>query len=86
MIERTSGSIYDFPILKQSTMQKMRTSEIIMPSATTEQSPQRASRLLKAYKHERTRQEVTEVELNRSKIVMIDENGNMKRVPILAEH
>lgn len=64
----------------------MRTSEIIMPSETIEPSPGRASRLVKAYKHERARQEVTEIELNRSKIVMIDENGKIRKVPILAEH
>lgn len=64
----------------------MRTSEIIMPSETVDSLAGRASRIVKAYKHERTRQEVTEIELNRSKIVIIDENGNVRKVPILAEH
>lgn len=65
---------------------KMRASEIIVPSSLTEQPLKCATRLVKAYKYERARQQVTEVELNRSKIVMIDENGNIKKVPILAEH
>ncbi|MDF2155339.1 hypothetical protein [Vibrio sp. CAU 1672] len=45
-----------------------------------------AEKLKAAYIRERTKLEITEVELNRSKVMMIDENGNMKRVPILSEH
>ncbi|MFM2586887.1 hypothetical protein [Vibrio sp. TBV020] len=63
----------------------MRTSQIVIPKAK-EESEGRASKLVSAYKKERTRQEITEVELNRGKIVMIDENGEFKPVPILAEH
>ena len=61
-------------------------SQIVIPKCESEEHTPRASKLVNAYKKERTRQEVTEVELNRSKIVMIDENGNIKKVPILAEH
>lgn len=64
----------------------MRTSDIIIPKVEPAEVPQRSSEIIEAYRKERTRQEVTEVELNRSKIVMIDENGNMKKVPILSEH
>ncbi|MDC5704815.1 hypothetical protein OPW41_02935 [Vibrio europaeus] len=64
----------------------MRMSQIVIPKCESEKQTPRASKLVNAYKKERTRQEVTEVELNRSKIVMIDENGNIKKVPILAEH
>ncbi|MCG9580822.1 hypothetical protein L1D13_20360 [Vibrio tubiashii] len=64
----------------------MRMSQIVIPKCESEEQTPRASNLVNAYKKERTRQEVTEVELNRSKIVMIDENGNIKKVPILAEH
>lgn len=64
----------------------MRMSQIVIPKCESEDPTPRASKLISAYKKERTRQEVTEVELNRSKIVMIDENGNVKKVPILAEH
>jgi hypothetical protein len=63
----------------------MRTSQIVIPQP--KDAPEgRASKLVSAYKKERTQQEITEVELNRSKIVMIDENGDFKSVPILAEH
>ncbi|TFH89682.1 hypothetical protein [Vibrio ouci] len=63
----------------------MRTSQIVIPPPKG--APEgRASKLVSAYKKERTQQEITEVELNRSKIVMIDENGDFKSVPILAEH
>ncbi|GAK84021.1 hypothetical protein JCM19238_1584 [Vibrio ponticus] len=64
----------------------MRNSSIIIPKPGQVQVPARSRKLVKAYKFERTQQEITEVELNRAKIVMIDENGNMKRIPILAEH
>lgn len=64
----------------------MRTSDIIIPKTEPSEEPQRSSKLVEAYRKERTRQEVTEVELNRSKIMMIDENGNMRKVPILSEH
>ncbi|MEZ8879345.1 MULTISPECIES: hypothetical protein [Vibrio] len=44
------------------------------------------SKLREAYVKERTYLEVVEIELNRSKIIMIDEQGRKKRVPILSEH
>ncbi len=43
-------------------------------------------KLRDAYVQERTYLEVVEIELNRSKIIMIDEQGRKKRVPILSEH
>ncbi|MDA0148385.1 hypothetical protein [Vibrio sp. LaRot3] len=64
----------------------MRHSDIIIPKSEDKVSNLRTEKLGDAYKFERTQQEITEVELNRTKIVMIDENGNMKRVPILSEH
>ncbi|MDV6252386.1 hypothetical protein [Vibrio sp. EA2] len=45
-----------------------------------------AEKLKTAYVNARNQLEITEVELNRSKIMMIDENGNMRKVPILSEH
>ena len=63
----------------------MRISQIIMPKAETEPDG-KANKLVKAYIQERTVQEVTEVELNRSKIMMMDESGKMKLVPIIKEH
>ncbi|MEF1291872.1 hypothetical protein [Vibrio sp. M260118] len=64
----------------------MRRSQIIISKQTQKLECQANERLTSAYRSERARQEITEVELNRSKIVMIDENGNIKRVPILGEH
>ncbi|USD34235.1 MULTISPECIES: hypothetical protein [Vibrio] len=64
----------------------MRTSDIIIPKIEPNDAPQRSSKIVEAYRKERTRQEATEVELNRSKIMMIDEDGNMRKVPILSEH
>ncbi|MCG9595620.1 hypothetical protein L1D15_02665 [Vibrio sp. Isolate25] len=64
----------------------MRTSDIIIPKFESNDAPQRTSKIVEAYRKERTRQEATEVELNRSKIMMIDEDGNMRKVPILSEH
>ncbi|NOH81058.1 hypothetical protein F0231_15035 [Vibrio sp. RE86] len=63
----------------------MRTSQIIMPKAENS-ADGKASKLVKAYMQERTLQEVTEVELNRSKIMVMDESGKMKLVPIIKEH
>ncbi|MFC5079778.1 hypothetical protein VTH8203_03609 [Vibrio thalassae] len=46
-----------------------------------------ASEKLKgAYINERTRLEFTEVELNRSKVVMVDHEGNFIKIPFLSEH
>lgn len=45
-----------------------------------------AEKLKAAYVEARNQLEITEVELNRSKIMMIDEDGNMRKVPILSEH
>ncbi|MGB1322218.1 MAG: hypothetical protein ACPG5L_14905 [Vibrio gallaecicus] len=39
-----------------------------------------------AYVKERRYLEVIEIELNRSKIIMIDEQGRKRKVPILSEH
>ena len=64
----------------------MRTSAIIVPKQEANAIPSRVNRIVSAYSRERSRQEVTEVELNRTKIVMIDENGNIKKIPILPEH
>ncbi|MEZ9231626.1 hypothetical protein AB4259_11160 [Vibrio amylolyticus] len=43
-------------------------------------------KLRKAYQSEKNQLEVTEVELNRSRIFMIDKNGNMRIVPLMSEH
>lgn len=64
----------------------MRNSDIIVPKSEQTASVTPVDRIVKAFRSERTQQEITEVELNRTKIVMIDEDGNIKKVPLLAEH
>ncbi len=64
----------------------MITSTIIMPKAEVKAKTEEETRLVVAYKNERSQQELTEVELNRAKIVVMDENGNLKRIPIIPEH
>ncbi len=64
----------------------MLSSDIIVPKPDESLEDLRCAKLVKAYIFERTQQEITEVELNRAKIVMFDENGKLKRVPLLAEH
>ncbi|MGF1719420.1 hypothetical protein L4D20_05150 [Vibrio kyushuensis] len=43
-------------------------------------------KLRSAYQSERDKLEMTEVELNRSRIFMVDKNGNMRIVPLMSEH
>lgn len=64
----------------------MRNSDIIVPKSEQTASVTPVDRIVKAFRSGRTQQEITEVELNRTKIVMIDEDGNIKKVPLLAEH
>ncbi len=45
-----------------------------------------AERLKQAYVNERKKLEITEVELNRAKIMMVGADGQLQRVPILSEH
>lgn len=54
--------------------------------ATAVEASPKTEKVANAYRSERTRQEITEVELNRSKIVMMDNNGNIKRIPLIGEH
>ncbi|WP_234496821.1 hypothetical protein [Vibrio maritimus] len=58
-------------------------SEIVFPS---EDKPTHKDKLKGAYINERSKLEVVEVELNRSKVAMIDQDGKMIRVPFLSEH
>ncbi|EDL52923.1 hypothetical protein VSAK1_14992 [Vibrio mediterranei AK1] len=59
-------------------------SDIVINQEEPQVSP--SKKLKGAYINERSRLEVTEVELNRSKVVMVDQNGNFIRVPFLSEH
>ncbi len=64
----------------------MQTSHIVIPPAKQQTDDSRYAKLRKAYQAERKMLEIIEVELNRSKIYMLDKNGNMKRVSIISEH
>lgn len=64
----------------------MITSTIIIPKAEDKPSKADETRLTTAYRMERSQQEVVEIELSRAKIVVMDEHGNLKRIPIIPEH
>ncbi|MBF9003010.1 MULTISPECIES: hypothetical protein [Vibrio] len=52
----------------------------------TQQQPQTKTKLSSAYKAERESLETIEIELNRSKIVMVDETGKIIKFPLSQEH
>lgn len=65
----------------------MRNSEILVPTPPLQTELDAvAIKLREAYIKERQQLELTEIELNRARIIMIDENGKMIRFPLLTEH
>ncbi|EJL6577758.1 hypothetical protein AADU56_001885 [Vibrio cholerae] len=65
----------------------MRNSEILVPIPPLQTELDAvAIKLREAYIKERQQLELTEIELNRARIIMIDENGKMIRLPLLTEH
>ncbi|PAR34618.1 hypothetical protein [Vibrio metoecus] len=65
----------------------MRISDILVPQPPVQTEPDAtAVKLREAYVQERHELELTEIELNRAKIVMIDEDGKLVRLPLLTEH
>lgn len=54
--------------------------------AISQEACNEQDKLRTAYVKERTNLEVVEIELNRSKIMVIDEQGRKRRIPILSEH
>jgi hypothetical protein len=65
----------------------MQRSEIVVPK--TKDAPverHHSVKLREAYINEREKLEMTEFELNRAKIVMIDSNGKIIRISLLLEH
>ncbi|EJL6587381.1 hypothetical protein V5H08_02370 [Vibrio cholerae] len=65
----------------------MRNSEILVPTPPLKTELDAvAIKLREAYIKERQQLELTEIELNRARIIMIDENGKMIRLPLLTEH
>lgn len=67
-------------------MDSCSTAEQVDSQASEKVTSSWAEKLKSAYIEARNQLEMTEVELNRSKIMMIDEDGNLKKVPILSEH
>lgn len=51
-----------------------------------QQQDSKTTKLGCAYINERERLEMTEIELNRSKIVMVDANGRIIKLPLNLEH
>ncbi|ELT7569882.1 hypothetical protein ACPF3R_002250 [Vibrio cholerae] len=65
----------------------MRNSEILVPTPPLQTELDAvAIKLREAYIKERQQLELTEIELNCARIIMIDENGKMIRLPLLTEH
>ncbi|WP_188006308.1 hypothetical protein [Vibrio cholerae] len=65
----------------------MRNSEILVPTPPLQTELDAvAIKLREAYIKERQQLELTEIELNRARIIMIDENGKMIRLLLLTEH
>lgn len=60
--------------------------ESIEPQAAEPDIAQEQDKLREAYICERTKLEFTEIELNRSKIILVDGQGNIKRIPLMSEH
>ncbi|WHR53928.1 hypothetical protein O8413_17390 [Vibrio furnissii] len=65
----------------------MQPSEIVVPQLDKQSAePDLRPKLRQAYISERQRLELVEIELNRSKVVMIDENGRIVRFSPTSEH
>ncbi len=65
----------------------MLLSEIVIPqNDIDDQDRVRKTKLRSAYQNERYRLEVIEVELNRSKVVIMDDRGKIRYIPIISEH
>ncbi|MFB9189982.1 hypothetical protein ACFFUP_13195 [Vibrio ostreicida] len=64
----------------------MRLSQIVIPTPKVVEPEPEDGKIIKAYKEEMARQQLTELELNRTRIRMIDENGQIKKVPLFSEH
>ncbi|HAS8545180.1 TPA: hypothetical protein I7775_09265 [Vibrio vulnificus] len=60
--------------------------EQIFDEKVFEECPKTSFKLKSAYIDERVRLETIEVELNRSKIVVVDENGKLTKFTLISEH
>ncbi|CAM3117895.1 hypothetical protein VIOR103205_13845 [Vibrio ordalii] len=65
----------------------MQLSEIVIPNTKDVPAKQHHNvKLREAYISEREQLEMTELELSRAKIMMIDSNGKLIRISLLLEH
>ncbi|MCL9779869.1 hypothetical protein M9194_00285 [Vibrio sp. S4M6] len=65
----------------------MKTSQIIVAKNEADEPKQdETSKVATAYLHERNQLEYTEVELSRAKVIVLDEEGNVSRLPIFLDH
>ncbi|HAT8543629.1 hypothetical protein NX014_10395 [Vibrio vulnificus] len=60
--------------------------EQIFDEQVFEECPKTSFKLKSAYIDERVKLETIEVELNRSKIVVVDENGKLTKFTLISEH
>ncbi|ELE1959020.1 hypothetical protein QNE55_001778 [Vibrio vulnificus] len=60
--------------------------EQIFDEQVLEEFPKTSFKLKSAYIDERVKLETIEVELNRSKIVVVDENGKLTKFTLISEH
>ncbi len=65
----------------------MRFSQIVVKQPDEIGSkPNKADRLTKAYKQQRSLQELELIELRRANVVVVDPTGRIIKLPLLAEH
>ncbi|EJE8556129.1 TPA: hypothetical protein ACGUVZ_001675 [Vibrio vulnificus] len=60
--------------------------EQIFDEQEPKECPKTSFKLKSAYIDERVKLETIEVELNRSKIVVVDENGKLTKFTLISEH
>lgn len=73
-------------IAKQSRMTYVNSTLENAEQSSDENAKDVSQKLRCAYIDERVRLEIVEVELNRTKIVMVDEKGRMRKISLIPEH
>lgn len=56
------------------------------PVAVQQRTDPKRAKLGQAYLRERQKQQLTEIELQRSKVIVMDEHGRILRMSLTAEH
>lgn len=73
-------------IAKQSRMTYVNSTLENAEQSSDQNAKDACQKLKYAYIDERVRLEIVEVELNRTKIVMVDEKGRMRKISLIPEH